>query len=379
MFNVSPHVIDKITPKRHISQLQHKQLELEMAKVEQMQETFHSMYELFGIAAGEELSLLLQRFPTVQTIPRARLQLSADFFISELGLSKQAVARMILKWPSLITTTVDTHRSKIKALQGFGISETRLIRMLPIRSGLLGFNEKALQSKLDLLRSLVELPHGSTARLVGEGGLAAVSTDRLNNRVAYMLSLGLSRTELGKLIARHPSFLKSSDQNIEHKVNFLRELGASTDMIPRMFVALSPLLTISVEQNLRPRVEFVKTELNAPTSNFADWMRRNSALFCCSLEGRIKPRLAFAKSIVGAGDLTDQQKWDIATGTDAMFAKRFGTSELKYHTFLQHYRQKHPLLPSVSRRNVKPTSKPVEQPSTTSGSTSSSTSSSNSN
>ncbi|KAE8733952.1 MYB105 protein [Hibiscus syriacus] len=93
---------------------------------------------------------------------------------------------------------------------------------------------------------------------------------------------------LGLVVNSHSTLLLVS--NVEHtlkpKLNFLRYLGFDEPEVNRMVVRSPGLLTLSVENNMRPKVEFFLEE----TEGDLEELKRFPQYFSFSLEKKIKSR-----------------------------------------------------------------------------------------
>ncbi|GMI75340.1 EMBRYO DEFECTIVE 93, SINGLET OXYGEN-LINKED DEATH ACTIVATOR 10 [Hibiscus trionum] len=95
-------------------------------------------------------------------------------------------------------------------------------------------------------------------------------------------------TSLGLVVNSHTTLLLVSnvENTLKPKLNFLRSLGFDEPEVNRM-VARSPgLLTLSVENNMRPKAEFFLEEMEGDLEE----LTRFPQYFSFSLEKKIKPR-----------------------------------------------------------------------------------------
>lgn len=82
--------------------------------------------------------------------------------------------------------------------------------------------------------------------------------------------------------------VSSVEDTLLPKVEFLRGLGFTRLEVSNMIVRSPALLTLSVVNNLAPKVEFFLKEMNGDVAE----LKRFPQYFSFSLEGRIKPRHA---------------------------------------------------------------------------------------
>ncbi|KAE8719790.1 myb family transcription factor family protein [Hibiscus syriacus] len=87
-------------------------------------------------------------------------------------------------------------------------------------------------------------------------------------------------------IPHHPSFSFQRGKPLKPKLNFLRSLGFDEPEVNRMAARSPGLLTLSVENNMRPKVEFFLGEMECDLEE----LKRFPQYFSFSLEKKIKPR-----------------------------------------------------------------------------------------
>jgi len=303
------------------------------------------------------LAAVLRMMP--KDLKRARLEENVGFLLNDMRLSPDELPRLLSRWPMLLTTSVETLRSKASMMRRLGVSDERIRWLLPRRGSVLTFGESTLENKIAELSKLVVIPPGSIARLVGKGSLAGCSLARLNQRVQLWLDAGMTREEVGKLLSRHPSLLQSNTQMLLAKIEYLRSLGFDQQALPHVLLSISPALTCALESNIIPKVAFLRANLDPPTepAEFAAWLLRHSPLLTCSLEGRLKPRLAYLDHLASTGKpISREQRWSIFSGTDPQFARRFGATLEHYNDFKQSF-----LATSAKTTNSKPTTEATEE------------------
>lgn len=88
------------------------------------------------------------------------------------------------------------------------------------------------------------------------------------------------------------------------KIEFLKGLGFTHEEVANMVVRSPGLLTLSVEKNLRPKVEFFLREMNGDAAE----LKRFPQYFSFSLERRIKPRYGMLRRVGVSMDLEDMLK-----------------------------------------------------------------------
>ncbi|TYJ31874.1 hypothetical protein E1A91_A06G230700v1 [Gossypium mustelinum] len=95
-------------------------------------------------------------------------------------------------------------------------------------------------------------------------------------------------TSLGLVLNSHTTLLLVSnvENTLKPKINFLQSLGFDEPEVNRMVVRSPGLLTLSVENNMRPKAEFFLEEMEGDLEE----LKRFPQYFSFSLEKKIKPR-----------------------------------------------------------------------------------------
>lgn len=83
---------------------------------------------------------------------------------------------------------------------------------------------------------------------------------------------------------------------MESRINYLRSIGVSDTRIPRMISSMPQLLSLNIEVNLAPKVEFLRDQLGGCNRT----IESNPTVLALSLHNRIIPRYEFMKSMNNA-------------------------------------------------------------------------------
>jgi hypothetical protein len=152
----------------------------------------------------------------------------------------------------------------------------------------------------------------------------------------------VSRDKMGGMVAKHPQLLGYSvDDNLRPTVQYLLdEVGVSSDKMGGMLASFPGLLSYSVDDNLRPTVQYFLDNVGIEKDQLRAKIETLPALLAYSLQKRIIPRHTFmVKHDMQLG--TDIGGW--LTRTDANFCESLGLSEEDYEKHCKDHLQQRKL------------------------------------
>ena len=122
--------------------------------------------------------------------------------------------------------------------------------------------------------------------------------NQIQPRVEFLRDLGISKDNVVKMITRHPQMLHYSFENLEEKLRFLGEIGMNDSETALTVTRLSQFFSLSVEDSLRPKFKYLTNELGGSK----DTCVKYPAYFSLSLDQRIRPRHTFLEQFDLAPD-----------------------------------------------------------------------------
>jgi len=178
------------------------------------------------------------------------------YLILTLHMSPSDVERLLLRFPQFVNYGLDTHISPVSQyfLQGLDYSTTEL---------------KAIMLKFPRLISF--------------------SLPRIKRRAGYLrFQVGLNAMEVKRVLYQAPQVVSLREENIEQKLIYLRSICSDSKTL---IVGMPTLLLLSIEDNLRPKHEFLLHAFNNTDDDLDDALCRLPTLLGYSLEKRVKPRM----------------------------------------------------------------------------------------
>ena len=241
---------------------------------------------------------------------------------NSLQMDEKSIVKIILKRPELLNYSALKLVNSIEYFTAKGFSREDIIKMIVLRpvilaystssklEPILNFFEKNLQIEnyhkiVSRYPQVFSLKTNAQSRSQNESNIDG-NTCFLMKRAAFLQcnmelkNRSPSRSEwldVSFVVSGFPPVLWLSEDNLLNKVNFLREEFKFDDEELRdVLVTFPQLLGLSVEDNLRPTIDF----LQLPTvhdgaglskEDLKEFVLYQPSLLAYSLEGRIKPRV----------------------------------------------------------------------------------------
>ena len=143
--------------------------------------------------------------------------------------------------------------------------------------------------------------YGFSIRDTGLMSIASVNgmciAEALQPRIHWLMSLGLTRHQVAKVVARFPRVLGLSiEQNLKPTVQWLTALGLSKGQMAKAVGSYPRVLGLSIEQNLKPTVQWL-TALGLSKGQMAKAVCGSPSLLGLSIEQNLKPTVHWLMSL----------------------------------------------------------------------------------
>ncbi|KAI5066305.1 hypothetical protein GOP47_0018929 [Adiantum capillus-veneris] len=263
-------------------------------------------------------------------------------YLMSLGIKNEDIGKVITRHPQVLEYTVDRMmKPRVEYLQSIGVPEARLGRVLTVSPSLLRCSlAGTLKRRVRFLVEEVGVTEGDVPKIVllSPQILTQSITDSLRPRINFLLKkVGLSQERVAKMITKHPQLLHYSIKNgIQPRIDFLRSIGLSDNDIAVVLSRSSQVLSLSVEKSLKPKCDYLTKELKCGLQTIVSF----PAYLSLSLEQRIQPRHEFLKFL---GKLPSGRFPMCALAvTDQEFCERWAKSTVEeYYSFRQSLRLSH--------------------------------------
>ncbi|KAE8733544.1 Mitochondrial transcription termination factor family protein isoform 3 [Hibiscus syriacus] len=258
-----------------------------------------------------------------------------DYLLS-VGVKQRDVRRILLRQPQILEYTVENNlKSHVAFLMGLGIPNSRIGQIIARAPSLFSYSvENSLKPTVRYLIEEVGINEHDLGKVVQLSPQILVQRIDISWNTRYMFlskELGAPRDSVVKMVKKHPQLLHYSiDDGLLPRINFLRSIGMRNSDILKVLTSLTQVLSLSLEENLKPKYLYLVNELN----NEVHSLTKYPMYLSLSLYQRIRPRHRFLISLKKA------PKGPFPLGslvpTDECFCQQWaGTSLDKYLAFRQ--------------------------------------------
>ncbi|KAJ0041439.1 hypothetical protein Pint_26832 [Pistacia integerrima] len=250
--NKSDHFIDHLISRLHSAHKSQYLVGRELTTLE-IRDTLNPYLQSLLEEHGNFMVDLVKNFRTAPIKEKPALPVC---YLLELGMDLEQIKLATRKYPGFANYSSER---KIKPLVEF---------LLDLRV-----------AKSEIPKILVQRPHLCGHSISG----------KIIPIMLYLEDMGVDKKQWAKVIFRSPGLLSHSRQKVQAVVNFLFELGLSSDSIGKVLTRYPRIISYSVEDNLRPTAEYLKS-LGV---NVAILVHRSPASLWLSIEDNLKPVTKF--------------------------------------------------------------------------------------
>ncbi|CAN6470616.1 unnamed protein product [Victoria cruziana] len=288
----------------------------------------------FGLKESHFTQIYERHMPSLQiNVTSARERL--DYLLS-VGVKHRDVAKIILRQPQVLEYTIDNIlQPHVVFLLDIGVPDSKVGQVIAAAPSLLSYSiEHSLKPTVRYLVEEVGLSREDLGKVVHLSPQILVQKidSSWRSRFSFLSrELGASKECIVKMVKKHPQLLHYSiESGILPRINFLRSIGMRNPEILKMLTSITQVLSLSLENNLRPKYLYLVNELQ----NEVHSLSKYPTYFSLSLEQRIRPRHRFLVSLKKA----PKGPFPLSSFvlTDESFCQRMaGTSLDKYLEFRQ--------------------------------------------
>ena len=253
-------------------------------------------------------------------------------YLYSLGLRDLEIARLATKEPQVLSGNVGRARSRVAFLQRSvpGLQPTEMARILTAAPRVMFLRiERTLTKRLQFLQSL-GVPSDKVGHVLSRAPALLYHTiATMEPRVQYMCYiLRLERTDIGRMVVRHPKLLTANEAMLESRLLFLFQLGLDDEAVRRM-VRSHPQLLNYTPDCMAPRVAWLTDEVGMTPDEVAHTVSRLSQVFGLSVENSLRPKYEYLTSELGG---TKRSLLECPTYLSLSLAQRI----VPRHRFLVH-------------------------------------------
>ncbi|KAK8481131.1 hypothetical protein V6N11_034909 [Hibiscus sabdariffa] len=251
----------------------------------------------FGLKDSHFIQMYERHMPSLQ-INVCSAQERLDYLLS-VGVKQRDVRRILLRQPQILEYTVENNlKSHVAFLMGLGIPNSRIGQIIARAPSLFSYSvENSLKPTVRYLIEEVGINEHDLGKVVQLSPQILVQRIDISWNTRYMFlskELGAPRDSIVKMVKKHPQFLHYSiDDGLLPRINFLRSIGMCNSDILKVLTSLTQVLSLSLEDNLKPKYLYLVNELN----NEVHSLTKYPMYLSLSLDQRIRARHRFLVSL----------------------------------------------------------------------------------
>ncbi|KAJ0261616.1 Transcription termination factor MTERF9 [Hirschfeldia incana] len=247
----------------------------------------------FGLKESHFVQMYERHMPSLQ-INVLSAQERLDYLLS-VGVKHRDIKRMLLRQPQILQYTVENNlKAHISFLMGLGIPNSKIGQIVAVTPSLFSYSvENSLRPTIRYLIEEVGINENDVGKVVQLSPQILVQRLDITWNTRYMFlskELGAPRDSVVKMVKRHPQILHYSiDDGFLPRINFLRSIGMCNSDILKVLTSLTQVLSLSLEDNLKPKYMYLVNELK----NEVHILTKYPMYLSLSLDQRIRPRHRF--------------------------------------------------------------------------------------
>lgn len=209
-----------------------------------------------------------------------------------------AIRHSLQKCPALVNALIQTQHPAAWFAQVGRLRKDRLICMIEKHPTLMA--QALTSTELVSIQSFLQQSLGFTTaqwkRLNRKGQVATWSRTNVRQTIQFFRNI-MDESLVTKVILSCPQLLLYKTDRLQEPIDyFLRELALNNDQVTRMVAICPIILTLNVDTNLRPTVRFLQSLGSDNWDGWRTMMIRYPQLLTHSVENVLKPKLEFVET-----------------------------------------------------------------------------------
>ncbi|KAG0615823.1 hypothetical protein M758_5G069600 [Ceratodon purpureus] len=249
-----------------------------------------------GLKPSDVSGVLLRR-PHVLHYPLKRIQFSCNCLL-EAGVLVDDLPPILKKVPELFSDLTQKNLdSKLEFLLKVGLGSGALGKAIARRPNILNYNLDNMRVAFKYLATLMVTR--DVPKLVKRYAEVLVLDPqrKMAPMVNYLITLGVAKERIGKVILRRPQLLGYTILGLQPTVQYLIELGVKPELLGKVISTAPQVLTLNVEEKLKPVVEFFRSMGLNKERDIEMLLVRNAQILCCSIEKNLRPKFVYFKGL----------------------------------------------------------------------------------
>ena len=300
-------------------------LSLTEAETDQLVRNNASILERRDIAKayGPKLTLLQKRLGITKkaasklcfsgsrllNVSLGKLEKKIDWLQAKLNLSKSQLSNVITVVPHILAMSVEERlEPTVDCIQAsLDLKDKELTKIVVASPGLLkhSFSIETIASKVSFLQEFLKIEEDDLATLRKVVSRHARVLDFSEERMLDVREWMKNRFALGdskcaEMFRNCPQLLLAKIETLEERANGIQEeLELNDEELTRMVSKYPSLLTKSIEESIKPKVEYFRRTLALDSMEVKSLVVRYTVLLGASIEKNIEPKLEFYSELVG--------------------------------------------------------------------------------
>lgn len=225
------------------------------------------------------------------------------FFKDSVGMVDADIVKIVCKSPRVLEYgSEQTVRPRIEFLKECGVpcqNTSKVVLKAPMIMSL-GLKE-TLQPRVEFLRNALSLNKSNLGKLISRHPQVLTCTeDMMQQRVDFLMSrAGVTAKDLGKVVVAHPQVLHYKLDSMLERLDYLSSVGMNQEQIAHAVSRFPQIFSLSVTTNMAPKWHYLVEHLGGDVHALCSY----PGYFSLSLNNRIVMRHHFLQYIHGKAPL----------------------------------------------------------------------------
>lgn len=225
------------------------------------------------------------------------------FFKDCVGMADADIVKIVCKSPRVLEYgSEQTVRPRIEFLKECGVppqNTSKVVLKAPMIMSL-GLKE-TLEPRAEFLRTGLGLSKSNLGKLISRHPQVLTCTeDMMQQRVDFLVSrAGVKPQELGKVVVAHPQVLHYKLDSMLERLEYLDSVGMNQDQIAQAVSRFPQIFSLSVTTNMAPKWHYLVEHLGGDVNALCSY----PGYFSLSLNNRIVMRHLFLEHVHGKAPL----------------------------------------------------------------------------
>ncbi|KAK9819840.1 hypothetical protein WJX72_003114 [[Myrmecia] bisecta] len=253
-----------------------------------------------------DLRKLLQRPDSAQPNQAPRfftsmgdsLRLKLGFFTEEVGMSREQVRRMLVKYPRIMEYSVlHVLWPHLQFFLDAGVPKNDMPKVVVRAPMVMQMSiANTLEPRIYYLTDRVGISEELIGKVIARlPQILSYSEDAMHERVEFLLENGLSQADIARAVASHPQLLHYRTESMQRRLAWLRQIGLTPEQVCRVVSQHPQLVCRDIERQLQPKFAYLCKELGGSADSIASFPNYLSL----SLAQRIIPRHRYLETVRG--------------------------------------------------------------------------------